>query len=335
MNKKIEVIHDLEMGNNHYSVDDGITLFKDEDDMIWVNTKTIAKLFGVTSPSITTHFGNISSIGEFDGEEVRKSSKQLFGEYNELIKDSLINSKKRGRPDFWYNFDVVLSMGYRINSDRAIEFRKACNQILKDYALKGYVIDEERISNDNRAMEMLLKKVQKIRNEVKDISGRLNDMFTLAKDYDPKKDYVRMTFAKVNNLFLYAITGSTSSEIIVNRCSADEPECGTLTRSGNRLSKSDVINSRNYLIEEELLDYYSIIDATLAQLEFLIRRKKEITVDYICNFIVGQLKLLDCDILEGSGTVRRSDANRKAIMEYNRFKNKDQTTLDALCKGGI
>lgn len=171
------------------------------NETLWASQKTVSEIFATTSQNISKHFMNIVREGELEENEVSISSKNLFKENSEFINQKLINSKKGGRPQKWYNLDAMISIGYRINSKEATHFRRWANKILKEYMIKGFVIDKELLKKGGRFTEdyfdELLETIREIRASERRFNQKITDIYATSFDYDKDADITQEFFATV------------------------------------------------------------------------------------------------------------------------------------------
>ena len=203
------------------------------EDTIWASRNIVANIFGTTGQNISAHFKNIIEEGELIEKEVSISSKDLFKEQTEFSKKNLQKSKNRGRPQIWYNLDAMISIGYRINSKEATHFRKWATQILKEYMIKGYVLDKEVLKNGGVLgkdyFKELLEEIREIRTSERRAYQKVTDIFATSFDYDSNSETARIFYSKVQNKLHYAITGYTAAELITNRADHEKEFMGLST----------------------------------------------------------------------------------------------------------
>ena len=188
------------------------------DDTLWASRKVVAEIFCTTGPNISMHFSNIVSEGELIENQVSISSKELFKDDSEFSKKSLLNSKKGGRPQIWYDLDAIISIGYRINSKEATRFRIWSRGILKKYMREGYVLNKDLLINggkfNDEYFDNLLEEIREIRSSERRVYEKVTDLFATAYDYNKNAEITRNFYAKVQNKLHYAVSGLTAPELI-------------------------------------------------------------------------------------------------------------------------
>lgn len=244
-NKK-EIVNTLlyigEEGAVHIDV-----LFDEKRETLWTKQKTIAEIFGTSGQNISSHFINIFQEGQLNENEVSKTSKELFEEQPEFIKKSLINSKKGGRPEKWYNIDGIISVGYRVNSKQATQFRIWATKILKKYMIKGFVLDSELLKNGTHFgkdyFDELLEEIKEIRSSERRYYQKITDVYSTSYDYEPHAEISREFFKQVQNKLHFAVTEHTAPELLAERVNINKPNIGLQTWENapkGKIRKKDV-----------------------------------------------------------------------------------------------
>ena len=287
-----------------------------EMETFWATQKTMAELFGVDRSVITKHLKNIYAVGELIKSSTCAKIAHVQNEGDRNVK----------RKTTFYNLDVIISVGYRVNSKNATRFRIWATQQLKELIIKGFVLDDELLKNGSRFgidyFNQLLERVRDIRASERRFNQKITDIYATSFDYNKDAQVTREFFATVQNKLIYAVSGQTAAEIIVGRCDSEKINMG-LTNWSNPNGKiilSDVVISKNYLTEKELKRLNSLVDGflTLAESRALnevpmaMKDWKKVLDDYI------DLNLLP--ILEGKGKISSSDAQKIAKEEYDKFK---------------
>lgn len=240
------------------------------NETLWASQKTVSEIFATTSQNISKHFMNIVREGELEENEVSISSKKLFKENSEFINQKLINSKKGGRPQKWYNLDAMISIGYRINSKEATHFRRWANKILKEYMIKGFVIDKELLKKGGRFSEdyfdELLETIREIRASERRFNQKITDIYSTSFDYDKDADITQEFFATVQNKLIFAITNHTAAEIINKRSDSEKVNMGLTswkTAPNGKIIQNDVVISKNYLNKNEISRLNRLVEGFL------------------------------------------------------------------------
>ena len=282
-------------------------LFKNDD--IWMTQKAITELFETSKSNVSEHISKVFNDGELkENSVVRK--------FRTTAKDL-----KKYSTNF-YNLDMIISVGYKINSKNAIDFRRWATTILKEYTKKGFALNDERLKGGNsNYFKNLLERIKEIRVSEKMLYQQLKDIYILAKDYDKKSLDSIMFFATVQNKVHYAITGKTAGEIIYTRANHKKKNMGLTSWKDEQVAKSDIIIAKNYLEKEELKDLKDIIVMFLDFAEYKARKEKEIFVADWIEELDRFLNFHRLKILEGKGSISKLLANKKALSEYRIYRN--------------
>ncbi len=297
------------------------------NDTIWASQKIVAQIFNTTPSNISMHFSNIIQDEELIENEVSISSKDLFTDHNGFIKNSLINPKKGGRPSKWYNLDAMISIGYRINSKEATHFRKWATNILKEYMVKGYVLNKEVLENGGVLgkdyFEELLEEIKEIRTSERRAYQKVTDIFATSYDYDSNSYIAKEFYAKVQNKLHYAITGQTAAEIISTRADHEQNNMGLQTWKNSpsgKILKSDTEIAKNYLDKEEIGELNSLVNMYLDYAELQAKRQKLMYMDDWSQRLDGFLDFNEYEILENKGSISMKKAKEIANKEYDKFR---------------
>ncbi len=288
------------------------------NETVWLPQKRIAELFGVQRPAITKHLKNIFESGEL--EESAVSS----------ILEHTAEDGKTYQTKF-YNLDAILSVGYRVNSIQATHFRIWATKILKEYIIKGFAMDDDRLKNGmyfgKDYFRELLERVRSIRMSERRIYQQITDIFAECSiDYDKNSPITRAFYATIQNKFHYAITGQTSAEIIYKKADQTKPFMGLTTWKNapdGRVLKSDTVIAKNYLSEEEIKELESAISGYFDYIERMIKKHTTFTMESLANSVNKFLEFNEYEILPNNGTISRIQAMKKAYDEYEAF-NKTQ-----------
>ncbi|MEE0924788.1 MAG: virulence RhuM family protein [Methanobrevibacter sp.] len=297
------------------------------EDTIWASRNIVANIFGTTAQNISSHFKNIIEEGELIEKEVSISSKDLFKEQIEFSKKNLQKSKNRGRPQIWYNLDAMISIGYRINSKEATHFRKWATNILREYMIKGYVLNKEVLENGGVLgkdyFDELLEEIKEIRTSERRAYQKVTDIFATSYDYDSNSYIAKEFYAKVQNKLHYAITGHTAAEIISSRADHEKNNMGLQTWKNSpsgKILKSDTEIAKNYLDKEELDELNSLVNMYLDYAELQAKRQKLMYMDDWSQRLDGFLDFNEYDILENKGNISMKEAKEIANNEYDKFR---------------
>ena len=295
-----------------------------KDETIWLTQKAMAELFGVQVPAISKHLKNIFFEGELD--------EKLVVSKMEITTQRAIRGKTQSRETKFYNLDAIISVGYRVNSRRATQFRIWATGILKEYIIKGFAMDDERLKQARTVFgkdyfRELLERVRSIRASERRIWQQITDIFAECSiDYDKDSEVTRQFYAMVQNKFHYAITGQTAAEIIHGRADHTKEHMGLTVWKNSpdgRVLKSDVTVAKNYLSETQIRRLESAVSGYFDYIEDLIEREMTFTMEEFAASVNEFLAFRRYDILQGSGRISRNAADAKAIAEYEEF-NKTQ-----------
>ncbi len=285
---------------------------------IWLTQKMMAELFEIDRTVITKHLKNIFKEKELDENSVSAKIAHTA------------NDGKKYKISF-YNLDAIISAGYRVNSSKATQFRIWATKTLKDYMLKGFAIDDERLKNGTHFgkdyFKELLEKIRSIRTSERRIYQQITDIFAeVALDYNKNSEITKDFYASIQNKFHYAISGETASEIIHNNANSKKENMGLQTWKNSpkgRILKSDVIIAKNYLKENDIKQLERTISSFFDYIENVIENKKLLKMQDLAQMIDKFLSFNEFRILEDEGNISKQKAEEKAIQEYNLF-NKTQ-----------
>lgn len=284
------------------------------DETVWPSQKSIAQLFGVQVPAISKHLKNI-----FDSEE--------------LIEDAVISILETTASDNkkykvkYFNLDAIISIGYRVNSRQATRFRIWATQTLKEYIVKGFVMDDNRLKNGRffgkDYFKELLERVRSIRSSERRIYQQITDIFAECSiDYDPKSHVTMEFYASVQNKFHFAIHGNTAAEIIYNKADSEIEFMGLKTwknAPNGRVLRSDSNIAKNYLSETEIKSLERTISSYFDYIERIIETRNTFTMEEFAKSVNRFLDFNEYKVLEGKGTISAEQAKQKAFAEYDKF----------------
>ncbi len=299
-----------------------------KDETIWLTQKAMAELFDVQVPAISKHIKNIFDEGELtDTATVSKMetvvNRGFRGEVVELV-------------DF-YNLDMIISVGYRVNSSKATQFRIWATNTLKEFITKGFVIDDERLKQGKTAFgkdyfRELLDRVRSIRASERRVYQQITDIFAECSiDYDPQSEITKNFYAMVQNKFHFAITGYTAAEIIYKNADAQKENMGLTTWKNapdGRILKLDTSVAKNYLSEKEIKQLERTVTSYFDYIENLIERENTFTMESLAKSVDKFLNFNEFKILEGKGTKSHQQAIAKAEKEYNEFNKTQKIVSD-------
>lgn len=293
-----------------------------QNETVWLTQKAIAELFGVQVPAISKHFKNIFEEGE-------------------LIESSVVSKMETTASDGknymtnYYNLDAIISVGYRVNSTKATQFRIWATQTLKEYIIKGFVLDDDRLKQGKALFgkdyfKELLQRVRSIRASERRIYQQVTDIFAeCCIDYDKNAEITKNFYAMIQNKFHFAITGKTAAEIIYSKANKQADKMGLTTWKNSpdgRVLKQDVVIAKNYLEEKEIKQLERTVTSYFDYIEGLIERENTFTMAGLAESVNKFLNFNDYKILQGKGKVSKIQADKKALKEYEDF-NKTQKII--------
>ena len=295
-----------------------------KDESIWTTQKGMAKLFDCSTDNISLHLKNIFESGELDKISVTE-------------KISATASDGKNYPTQFYNLDAIISVGYRVNSQKATKFRIWATNILKEYLQKGFVLDDERLKQGEQIFgkeyfRELLDRVRSIRASERRIWQQITDIFAECSiDYDKDSEITQAFYSMVQNRFHYAITGQTAAEIIYNNADSSKDNMGLTTWKNSpdgRILKSDVSIAKNYLDEQQIRRLERTVSGYFDYIEDLIERENTFTMEEFANSINEFLTFRKYKILPDRGSVSAAQAKKKAELEYDKFNKTQKINSD-------
>ncbi|QPK80668.1 virulence RhuM family protein [Schaalia sp. ZJ405] len=288
-----------------------------EDGTIWLTQKLMAELFGVDVRTISEHLRNIYNSAELEVEATVRNFRIVRSEGSRQVTRNIDH----------YNLDAIISVGYRVNSVRATQFRRWATKVLRDFTLRGYVIDRARMEQGEILgvdyFEQLLEEIREIRLSERRFYQKVTDIFATAVDYDSSSPLAKRFFATVQNKMHYAVHGHTAAELIKQRADASQPHMGLTSWKNSpdgKILRSDVTVGKNYLSDAELKDLGSLVEAYLNLAESRARRQIATTMDNWVEFLDQVLTLDAREILDNAGTVSRRVADAHALKEFGEFR---------------
>jgi len=285
-----------------------------KDETIWATQKQMAELFGVKTPAISKHLKNIFESGELDENSV-------------VSKMEITASDGKNYETKFYNLDAIIAVGYRVNSKRATQFRIWATKVLREFIIKGFVLDDERLKQgkyfEKDYFDELLERVRSIRASERRIYQKITDIFAECSiDYDPKSEITRNFYANIQNKFHYAITGKTAAEIIYEKADKSKPNMGLTTWKNSpkgRILKSDVEVAKNYLSPKEIKELEKTVSSFFDYIERLIEKRETFTMEEFAKAVDKFLEFNEYEILDGFGKISHQKALQKAHKEYEEF----------------
>ena len=291
-----------------------------QDETVWLTQKLMAELFQTSVPNINMHLKSIFEEGELEEKAT--------------IKDFLIVQKEGARnvkrKQIFYNLDAIISVGYRIKSHVATKFRQWATQRIREFIVKGFVLDDERLKNPDLPFdyfEELERRIQDIRTSEKRFYRRITDIYATSVDYDPTLNISIDFFKTVQNKLHWAITGKTASEIITERADSAKENMGLKTWRGDRIRKPDVSIAKNYLNEDELTSLNNLVEQYLIFAQGQAMRRIPMYMKNWIEKLNGFLSLNDREILSNAGSISHELAKENAEREYKKFKDTERKMI--------
>lgn len=297
-----------------YNTPDGkasVSLYAN-DGSVWMNQNQLAELFDTSKQNIGQHIASILKE-------------------KELTKDSVVKNYFTTAADgkqynvTFYALDVILAIGFRVRSKRGTQFRMWANRNLKEYMVKGFVIDDDRLKNpDGRPdyFDELLNRIRDIRASEKRFYQKVRDLFALSSDYDPSDKATQMFFAETQNKLLYAVTGKTAAEVIVSRANADAPNMNLTSWKGSIVRKEDITTAKNYLTIDEIDTLNRLVVIFLESAELRAKNRQDLTMSFWKENVDRILTFNDQKILQGAGSVSKEAMTKKTNEIYSLFNAK-------------
>ena len=287
------------------------------NETLWMTQSAMAELFDIQKAAVSKHLSNIYADGELDKSATvsKMETVQVEGE------------RRVARKLDFYNLDAIISVGYRVNSKRATQFRRWATQVLRQFMIKGYVIDKERMEQGQFLgkdyFEELLEEIREIRLSERRFYQKVTDLFATSVDYDAQSPIAREFFARVQNKMHYAVSHQTAPEIIYNRANANDKNMGLTSWKNSpngKILRTDVPIAENYLRKDEIKDLGLIISAFLDMAESRAKRHIPMTMQDWAEQIDKFLELDERDILQNAGSISREIANNKALSEFEKYR---------------
>ena len=305
-----------------YQDENGITKVSvrfDEDD-IWLTQNQIAELYNTTKQNISLHINNIFNDGELSQNSTVKKYLTVQNEGGRKVNRNLDH----------YNLDMIIALGYRIQSPVAVRFRQWATQRLHEYIQKGFALDDERLKQGgNRYFRELLQRIRDIRSSERNFYQQVTDIYATSIDYDPRSNLTKEFFATVQNKLHFAVHEQTAAEVIYNRVDNEKPFVGMTNFKGNYVTRDDVKIAKNYLSEIELQRLNLLVSQFLDYAEFQALEQRSMTMQDWSNELDNQIIANHRRLLEGKGTVSHKQAIEKAEKEFEVYRERGMKTLES------
>ena len=303
-----------------YNDEDGNTKIEVllENENVWLNTEALAVLFDIDRSGVVRHINNIYKDEELEENATCAKIAQVQTEGTREVK----------RIYTYYNLDMIISIGFRVNSKKAIKFRTWANKIIKDYMVQGFALNDDRFmkarKSDQEYFKRLLERIKLIRTSERTFYQKITDIFAeCSVDYDKNSDTAITFYKTIHNKFHYAITGKTAAEIIYDRVDASKENMGLTTwekSPDGKILKSDVIIAKNYLDEKEIKNLNNLVNLFLDIAENNTERNITMYMNDWKNEVENALKVFHYDVLEGKGSITHKEAIDKATSEYEKYR---------------
>ena len=294
-----------------------------ESETVWLSLEQMSKLFGRDKSVISRHIKNV-----FDEEELDRN--MVVANFATTTKHGAISNKTQTHNVDYYNLDVVISVGYRVKSLEGVRFRKWATERIKEFIIKGYTLDDERLKNlgGSNYYNDLLNRIRDIRSSEKVLFRQVLDLYSTAIDFNPKSQETINFFKVVQNKFHFAAHGNTAAEVIYKRADSNKPFMGLTNFKGEFPSINDIDIAKNYLTESELKMLNNLVSGYFDFAEFQAMKHKPMKMKDYLNQIDKILKSIDANILIDSGKVSHNNALLKAKQEYNKFQVKELNSIE-------
>lgn len=300
-----------------------------KDGQVWMNQNQLAQLFDTSKQNIGQHIANILEEKELDA--------------NSVVKNFFTTASDGKEYDvIFYSLDMILAIGFRVRSKRGTQFRVWANQHLKEFMVKGFVMDDERLKNpDGRPdyFDELLERIRDIRASEKRFYQKVRDLFALSSDYDPTDKATQMFFAETQNKLLFAVAGKTAAEIILSRADSSKPNMALTSWKGSIVRKQDIFVAKNYLTADEIDTLNRLVVIFLETAELRAKNRQDVTMSFWRENVDGILAFNERQILSGTGTVSHAEMEEKVREIYGQFDarrksidaaNADKADMEAL-----
>jgi hypothetical protein len=306
-----------------YTTDDGRSQIqlRAKDQTVWLTQREMAQLFDVTTDNVGLHLKNIFADGELEIKSVTEES-------------SVTASDGKNYLTKLYNLDAILAVGYRVRSPRGVQFRRWASTVLKDYLIKGFVLDDERLKNpDGRPdyFDEMLERIRDIRASEKRFYQKVRDLFALSSDYDKTDKTTQQFFATVQNLLLFAVTQKTAAELIMARANPDDPHFGLLTWKREKVRKEDIFVAKNYLSEDEIDTLNRLVVIFLETAELRAKSKQETRMAFWKQNVDQILTSNGFPLLSNAGSISHQQMEAYTAELYQHFdqQRRKQEALQA------
>jgi len=294
-----------------YTTEDGRSQIKlrAQEQTVWLTQREMSQLFDVSTDNVGLHLKNIFADGELSENSVTEESSVTAADgKNYLTK--------------LYNLDAILAVGYRVRSPRGVQFRRWASTVLKEFLLKGFVMDDERLKNpDGRPdyFDEMLERIRDIRASEKRFYQKVRDLFALSSDYDKTDKATKVFFATVQNLLIFAVTQKTAAELVTARANPDDPHFGLLSWKGEKVRKDDIIIAKNYLTEDEIDTLNRLVVIFLETAELRAKSKQETCMDFWKQNVDQIITSNGFPLLNHAGSISHKQMEKRTAELYLDF----------------
>jgi hypothetical protein len=294
------------------------TRFADED--VWLTQQQLAEIYCTTKQNVSQHIDNILADGELEENRTVKNFLTVRQEGKRQVQRDIT----------YYNLDMIIALGYRVQSSIAVRFRRWATQRLHEYIQKGFTMDDERLKQGgNRYFKELLQRIRDIRSSERNFYQQVTDIYATSTDYDPRAEMTKQFFATVQNKMHYAVHEHTAAEMIYERVDNEKPFVGMTNFKGNYVTRDDVKIAKNYLSELELQRLNLLTSQFLDYAEFQALEQNPMTMADWIAALDDQILRLRKNILEGNGPVSHQEAIEKAEREYEIYREREMRMLES------
>ncbi|MGB4858504.1 MAG: virulence RhuM family protein [Dokdonella sp.] len=292
-----------------------------KDETVWLSQREIAQLFDVSTDNVGLHLKNLFAEGELEEKAVAEES-------------SVTAADGKNYRTKLYQLDAILAIGYRVRSPRGVQFRRWASTVLKEYLVKGFAMDDERLKNpDGRPdhFDEMLARIRDIRASEKRFYQKVRDLFALSTDYDKSDRATQHFFAAAQNALLFAVTRQTAAELVIARADPDDPNFGLLTWKGSKVRKTDIVVAKNYLTEDEIDTLNRLVVVFLETAELRAKNRKETRMAFWKENIDQIITSNDFPLLDGKGGISHEQMEATTAVRYLDFddRRKKQEALAA------
>jgi len=306
-----------------YTSEDGKSRMqlRTKDQTVWLSQREMAELFDVSTDNVGLHLKNIFAEGELDENSVTEES-------------SVTAADSKNYRTKLYRLDAILAVGYRVRSPRGVQFRRWASTVLKEFLLKGFVMDDERMKNpDGRPdhFDEMLERIREIRASEKRFYQKVRDLFALSTDYDKTDKATQQFFAVVQNILLYAVTGKTAAELIIARADQKDPHFGLLHWKGAKVRKQDILTAKNYLTEDEVDTLNRLVVIFLETAELRAKSRQETGMNFWKGSVDSIITSNGFRLLTHAGSISHEQMESRTnalYLDYDQHR-KQQEALEA------